>query len=76
MKENPFLVEKKNRLRKLMGMLEKLGEISYSKAIALDEYNYGVSNEIAKHDIQILINLGSLEKIGATIKIKTPSHSL
>ena len=70
--ENPFLKNKMQRVKNVMNILTSLKEVGYHKAIALIEYNFGVSNRVAKHDIDILIDLGSLEKKGMLLIVKEP----
>jgi len=77
--QNPFMNSKTQRLKQLLKILTPMEEVSYLKAIALDEFNFGVSNKVARNDMSTLINLDALERVGAKLKIKqkslSPSHS-
>ena len=55
-----WMEAKKRRLVFIKGLLEKLGEISYTKAVALICYNTGLSENKAK---EYLRNLQGMEAI-------------
>lgn len=61
MAENPFMVNKKNRINFLYNYIKSHSPVNYEKVIAVVIYNFGPSRETVKEDIQVLKDLGCIE---------------
>ena len=77
--KNIVMEKKKERLKRLLGIIKSMcdkGEVSYRQVVSLAEYNFGVSQKVAKEYIRVHVNLGSIRIVEGKIEIVTKPHSL